>query len=125
MRRLFFPPARQWNVLIAIGFLALGYGLYLRYVVIEQTNVSLACEGGLATFLCATRRTAIVLFQNSVLGTVALVVAALNLVRPSLVLLAIGIAASAFGSVLYNVGLSGLAAALLILSFARPATETA
>src|SRR5262245_61956812 len=122
--RLFFPTARQWNALIAIGFLALGYALYLRYVVIEQTVASLACEHGLATWLCAARRTAIVLFQPSVFGTVALAIALLNLLRPSLVLLALGIAVAGLGIVLYNVGLSALAVALMILSFARPAIET-
>jgi hypothetical protein len=59
-----------------------------------------------------------------VFGWVALIAAALNLLRPSIVLLAIGIAAAAFGIVLYNVNLSALAAALLVLSLARPASET-
>jgi hypothetical protein len=50
-----------------------------------------------------------------------LAAAVLNLVRPSIVLVAIGIAAAGFGLVLHNAALSGLAAALLILSLARPA----
>jgi hypothetical protein len=44
----------------------------------------------------------------------------LNVVRPSIVLFAVALAASAFGIVLYNVPLSALAVALLILSLARP-----
>jgi hypothetical protein len=51
----------------------------------------------------------------------ALVAALLNLIRPSVVLLAIGLAAGGFGLVLHNAGLAGLAAGLLILSLARPA----
>jgi hypothetical protein len=40
--------------------------------------------------------------------------------RPSLVLFVIALAAAGFGIVLYNVALSSVAVALLILSFARP-----
>jgi hypothetical protein len=123
-RRHFLPTARQTNWLLLIGFLSIGYALYLRYLVIEQTNVSLACEAGLKTWLCATRRLVIGLFNHSVFGVVALGAALLNLVRPSLVLFALGIAAAGFGIVLYNVGLSALAVALLVISLARPARET-
>jgi hypothetical protein len=125
MRPLFLPSARQLNVLIPIGMAALGYALYMRYLVIQQTNVGLACDAGLATWLCATRRLVIGLHQHSVFGWLALGAAALNVLRPSLLLFAIAMVAAALGIVLYNVGLAGLAAALLILSFARPATGTA
>jgi hypothetical protein len=118
--RLFLPSARQTNWLLIIGFLSAGYALYLRYLVIEQSTVGLACEGGLRTWVCTTRRLAIALFTHSAFGWLALAAAALNLVRPHLVLLAIGIAAAGFGIVLYNVALSALAVALLILSLARP-----
>jgi len=123
MRRLFLPTARQLNVLIPIGLGALGYALYMRYLVIQQTSVGLACEGGLGTSLCAMRRLVIVLFEHWVFGGVAIGAALLNLVRPSLVLFAIAMAAAGLGIVLYNVGLSALAVALLILSFARPVIE--
>ena len=122
-RRLFLPTARQTNWLLIIGFLSIGYALYLRYAVIEQSSVSLACEGGLRTWLCATRKVVIALFNHSVFGWVALAAAALNVVRPSLVLLSLGLAAAAFGIVLYNVALSALAVALLVLSLARPVRE--
>src|SRR5690242_5942801 len=122
MPRLFFPTARQWNVLIALGLISLGYALYLRYMVIEQAWVALSCQDGATTWICLTRNAAILLFKNRVLGAVALGVAALNLIRPSVVLFAIAMVAAAFGVVLYNIGPSGLAAGLLILSFARPAS---
>jgi hypothetical protein len=120
MYRRFRPTARQLNVLIPIGLAALGYALYMRYLVIEQTAVSLPCEAGLATWLCFSRKIMIALFQHGVFGAIAIGAAILNLIRPSLVLFAIGMTASALGIVLYNVGLSSLAVALLILSFARP-----
>ena len=123
--KLFLPSPRATNILLIIGFCSVGYALYLRYLVIEQSSVSLACEGGLNTWLCFTRKVVTALFRNSVFGFLALAAAALNLLRPSLVLTGIALAAAGFGIVLYNVGLAGIAVALLILSLARraPAPE--
>ena len=90
--RLFLPTARQTNWLLLVGLLALGEALYLRYLAIEHAQVSLACQGGLGTWLCATFRLAIALYNHSVFGWVALGVAALNLVRPSVVLVLIALA---------------------------------
>jgi len=118
---LFRPSARQTNWLLIVGFLALGEALYLRYLAIEHASVSLACQGGLQTWLCASFRTVIALYNNSVFGLLALGAAVLNLVRPSIVLVSVALAAAGFGLVLHNAGLAGLAAALLILSLARPA----
>jgi hypothetical protein len=122
---LFQPSARQTNFLLVVGFLALGEALYLRYLAIEYASVSLACQGGLQTWLCKSFRTAIALYNNNVFGFLALAVALLNLLRPSIVLVAVALAVAAFGLVLHNAGLSGLAVALLILSLARPAPAAA
>jgi hypothetical protein len=119
-RRLFVPTARQINVLLIAGFLALGYALYLRYLVIEQSTVGLPCEAGLATWLCLTRKVTIALFNYNAFGALALGAAVLNFIRPNLAVFAVGLVAAAFGIVLYNVAASSLAVALLILSFARP-----
>jgi hypothetical protein len=119
--RLFLPSARQVNWLLIVGFASLGY---LRYLAIEMSTVGLACEGGLNTWLCATRRLVIALFQNSVFGWIAVAAAALNVIRPSIVLVTVALAAAGFGIVLYNVALSALAVGLLIVSLARPAAGT-
>jgi hypothetical protein len=118
--RLFLPTARQVNWLLVVGFLALGEALYLRYLAIEYAPVSLACQGGLATWLCATFRLVIILFNHAVFGLVALAAALLNLLRPSIVLVAAALAAAGFGLVLHNANLSALAVAVLMLSLARP-----
>ena len=70
-------------------------------------------------------RLAIVLYNHSVFGWVALATALLNLIRPSIVLISVALAAAGFGLVLHNADLSGLAVALLILSLAcrAPAAE--
>ena len=120
-RPLFLPTPRQTNWLLIVGFLCVGEALYLRYLAIENSTVSLACQAGLDTWLCATFRLTIVLFQYQVFGAVALTAALLNLVRPSLVLVTVALAAAAFGVVLHNADLSALAAGMLILSLARPA----
>ena len=117
------PYQVQW--LMVVGFITVGYALYLRYLAIEFSTVALACDAGLQSMLCKTRTLVTVLFQNSVFGIVALIIAVLNIIRPSIVLLTGGMVAAGFGIVLYNVGLSGLAVGLFILGFARPAPATA
>jgi hypothetical protein len=120
-RPLFRPTARQTNLLLAVAFLSLGEALYLRYQAMENSAVSLACQTGLDTYLCATSRLATILFNYQVFGGLALATALLNLIRPSLALFAVALAAAAVGVVLHNADLSALAAGLLILSLARPA----
>ena len=119
--KLFLPGARVTNFLLIVGFGALGYALYLRYLGLEQSGVGLACAAGLDTWMCLSRRVAGSLIQNSVFGIGALALAALNLWRPSLIVLAPALALACLGLVLYNTGLSSLAIGLLLLSFARPA----
>lgn len=121
--KLFLPSARATNYLLIVGFCSLGYALYIRYLGIEQTTVGLACATGLDTWLCFSRRIAIALYDNTIFGWAALTVAALNLLRPSLVLFAAALALACFGIVLYNIALSAIAFGLLALSFARRAPE--
>jgi hypothetical protein len=117
------PYQVQW--ILIVGFVTVGYALYLRYLAVEFSSVALACDAGLQTLLCKTRILATALFKNSVFGITALVIAVLHLIRPSIVLLTGGVVAAGFGIVLYNIELSGIAIGLLILGFARPAPATA
>ena len=118
---VFRPTAGQWAAVIPVGLLALGCALYMRYDAIQDTPTGLACDGGLPTLLCRTRSATIAIYQHTGFGALAIVAAAINLWRPRLPLFVLGMIAAALGIVLYNVVLSGLAAALLILSLARPA----
>jgi hypothetical protein len=120
MTKTFMPSARAANWLIAIGFLSLGYAFYLRYLVIEQSSVGLACDAGQQSWACLSRTIAMPLFRHDVFGWVGLGAAALAFIRPSLPLFGIAIAATGVGLVLYNTGLAGLAAAILVMCFARP-----
>ena len=124
-KHVFQLTAREVQWLMIVGFVAVGYALYLRYLAIEYSSVALACDaGGLQTWLCRTRLVATWLFRNSVFGIAAIVIAVLNLIRPSIVLLTAGIAMAGTGIVLYNIVLSGIAIGLLILGLARPAPAT-
>jgi len=118
---LFLPTARQTNFLLIVAFLCLGQAMYLRYMVMENSTMSLACQGGLAIWLCDSFRLVNLLYPHQVFGGMALFVALLNLVRPSIVLVAVALAAASFAIVLHNADLSALAAGVLILSLARPA----
>lgn len=122
MRRpLFLPTTLQINWLLIVGFLAVGEAMYLRFMAVENANVALACQAGLNTWLCSTYRLSVILFNHQVFGATALAVALLNLIRPSLVLFALVLAAAGFGIVLHDTDLSALAVGVLILSLARPA----
>jgi hypothetical protein len=121
---LFLPTARQTNLLSIIAFLSVGEAMYLRYMAIENLNVELACQAGLKTWLCAAFHISIALYNHYVFGGVALAAALLNLIRPSIVLVAVALAAGGFGVVLHNPELSTLAAGVLILSLARRAPVT-
>ncbi len=124
MPRLFAPTARELRLLIALGALSLGCALYLRYVLVEQMWVALSCQEGTISVMCVSRNATSVLFKYWVFGSVAMIAAALNLIRPSLVRFAVAMVAAAFGIVLYNIGPAGIAIGMLILSLARPASGT-
>ena len=121
-RSLFLPTARQTNWLLIVAFLAVGQALYIRYMAIENLNTELACQAGLQTWLCTTFRVSIIFFNYNVFGWAALGAALLNLWRPSLLWTSLALAAAGFGVVLHNADLSALAAGVLILSLARPAS---
>ena len=115
----------QVQFLLIVGFVTVGYALYLRYLAVEFSTVALACDAGLQTMICKMRSLATYLFKNSVFGIAAIVIAVLHVLRPSIVLLTGGLIAAGLGIVLYNIVLSGIAIGLLILGFARPAPATA
>jgi hypothetical protein len=122
-RPLYRPSLRQTACLAVIAMAALGYGFIMRYGVIEDSSIGIACGSGFVSWACASRHTAIALFTPEIFGGVALGAALLNLLRPSIVFWTIALASGGVGIVLYNAALSALAAALLILSLARPVPE--
>jgi|GEM_PF-306972 len=114
-------PAIGWPAwsLAVFGLAVLGAALYLRYEVIENTPLGLACEAGRQSLVCTVRDAVIVLFNQNAFGWTALIVAVIQFWRPNIAVFGVGLAASLAGLVLYNTNASALALALLVLSLAR------
>ncbi len=117
--RLFLPSKAYGIALAALVLLALGLALFLRYCIIQNTPIGLACEAGEESLTCTARLAVILLFVRDAFGWTALASAIVQLIRPNRVTFAIGLVAGALGLVLYNLRLSALAVALLLLSRAR------
>jgi len=124
MRAPFRPSPLEGVLLAAVAAGAVACSLYLRYRVIQNSEIGVACDAGLGTLFCQARAGVVFLFQYSLFGWIALAAAALNLARPSVALLAVGLIAAGFGIVLYNVLASAFAVGIMILAFARPARAT-
>jgi hypothetical protein len=118
--KLFVPSRRAAMMLAVFGLGALGAALYLRYAVIQNSTIGVACEAGEQSMLCELRLAVIILFARGVFGWVALIASAIQLWRPNLLAFGIGLVFALLGLVLYNTRVSALAVALLVLSLARP-----
>jgi hypothetical protein len=117
--RNFLPSARATNIILVLGGFALGWAIYMRYALVEQSAIGLACRG-METMTCETREMVITLYGYSVFGIAAIALAVLQFIRPSVALFTAALMATAIGVVMYNNNLSALAAGLLLISFARP-----
>ncbi|MGZ5829351.1 MAG: hypothetical protein ACXWJW_12555 [Xanthobacteraceae bacterium] len=120
MPKPFTPTARQSNCLIAVGLLSIGYAIYLRYMIVENVPAGLSCDAGRQSWLCMSRQIAGTLDNSGAFGWIALIFAVAAFIRPGAILLSIALAATAIGLVMHNAGLAGIAAGLIVLSFARP-----
>jgi hypothetical protein len=121
--KLFLPSKRVAFALSALGLSALGAALFLRYGIIQNTPIGLACEAGEESLTCSVRLAVILLFIRSVFGWTAVGAAAFQLWRPNTIAFGIALVFAALGLVLYNTRLSALAVALLALSLARAAPQ--
>jgi hypothetical protein len=121
--RLFLPSRRDALLLALAGVASLGTALFLRYGIIQNTPLGLACEAGEGGFVCGVRFAVILMFTRGLFGWVALIAAFVQLWRPNAVTFGIGLVFALLGLVLYNTGASALAVALLLLSLARPVPE--
>ena len=86
----------QVQFLLIVGFVTVGYALYVRYLTIEFSTVALACDAGLQSMTCKMRALATYLFKHSVFGIVAVIIAVLHVMRPSIVLLTAGLVVASF-----------------------------
>lgn len=107
-------------MLAALGVVALGMALYLRYFIIQNSAIGVACEAGAVGFTCKLRLAVILMFVQDCFGWVAMIAAGVQLWRPNIVAFGTGLIFALMGLVLYNTRASALAIALLVLSLARP-----
>ncbi len=122
-QELFRPNWKQAAILVALVAGSIAYAAALRYLAIEKSAVALACDAGASGWLCSGRKVVLAFSQTSAFGLIALGAAALNLMRPSIVLSAVALVAASFGLVLYNTATSAVAVGLLTLGLARPVPE--
>jgi hypothetical protein len=118
-------PRRQLLWIAFIAAASFGAALCLRYLVVENPRTQEFCQLGAAGLGCMALRLLIALFQYSVFGWIALIAAALNLFRPSLLVFSIALAATSFGLIMYNAGLAAFGLPLLLLTPARLSRGTA
>lgn len=119
--KLFLPSRRGALVLSVIAVAALGVALFLRYAIIQNSAIGVACEAGEESLTCKLRLAVILMFVRGIFGWVALAAAGVQFLRPNLVAFGTGVVFALLGLVLYNTRMSALAVALLVLSLARPA----
>jgi hypothetical protein len=118
---LFLPSPRAAAILAGLGLAALGVALFLRYGIIQNTPIGLACEAGEESLTCKVRLAVILMFIQDCFGWTAMIAAGVQLWRPNTVAFGTGLVFALLGLVLYNTRASALAITLLVLSFARRA----
>ena len=118
--KLFLPSRRAAVILAVLGLAALGTALYLRYCLIQNSAIGVACEAGDESLTCKLRLAVILMFVQERFGWVAMIAAGVQLWRPNIVAFGTGLIFALLGLVLYNTRASALAMALLVLSLARP-----
>jgi hypothetical protein len=115
----FAPSLPALVILLPLAAASIASALYLRYAIIQNTPIGLACEAGEESFTCLLRLAVIHLFARGIFGWTALAASLVQLWRPNIIVFSTGLIAASFGLVLYNTRLSALAVALLVLSLAR------
>jgi hypothetical protein len=124
MSRLSIPRVRPLVVLLAAVVPTVIGAFWLRVAVLEDRAVGLACRQGSEDWLCLVRNAATFSYEHALLGSFAVLIASVNLVRPSYVTFAVATCAATIGAIVYNVGGAAIAITLLILSLARRERET-
>jgi hypothetical protein len=118
--KLFLPSTRAAAILTLLGVAALSTALYLRYFLIQNSAIGVACEAGEASFICKLRLAVILMFVQDCFGWIAMIAAGVQVWRPNIPAFGIGLVFALLGLVLYNTRASALAIPLLVLSLARP-----
>lgn len=110
---------RSWLILLLAFALSLGLAYGLRFALVEDQGVALACAESAESLGCLLRETAIFSFHTLLLGGLALAGAVLALALPRFWSFLLALVPAAFALVLYNVELGAGAVTLCLLATAR------
>jgi hypothetical protein len=121
--KLFLPSRRAGFVLAGLSIAALSTALFVRYGIIQNSVIGVACESGEVSLICKIRLAVILMFIQDLFGWMAIITAGVQLWRPNTVAFGTSLIFALLGLVLYNTRASALAVALLVLSLARPVRE--
>jgi hypothetical protein len=121
--KLFLPSRRASLVLAALSIVSLSTALFLRYGIVQNSVIGVACEAGEMSLTCKIRLAVILAFMQDLFGWVAMIAAGVQLWRPNIVAFGTSLIFALVGLVLYNTRASALAICLLVLSLARPVRE--
>jgi hypothetical protein len=121
--KLFLPSRRASLVLAALSIVALSTALFLRYGIVQNSVIGVACEAGEVSLTCEIRLAVILTFVQDLFGWAAMIAAGIQLWRPNTVAFGTSLIFALLGLVLYNTRASALAICLLVLSLARPVRE--
>jgi len=121
--KLFLPSRRAAAVFAVLGLAALSAALFLRYCIIQNSAIGVACEAGAVSLTCKMRLAVILMFVQGTFGWMAMIAAGVQLWKPNIAAFGTGLVFALLGLVLYNTRASALALALLVLSLARPWPE--
>jgi len=121
--KLFLPSRRASLILAALGIVALSTALFLRYGIIQNSAVGVACEAGEVSLTCKIRLAVILMFIQDLFGWAAIIASGVQVWRPNTLAFGTSLILALLGLVLYNTRASALAICLLVLSLARPVHE--
>src|SRR5262245_9786060 len=97
--RLFLPTRKAASILAALGLFTVGTALYLRYAIIQNSAIGVACEAGEVSALCKLRLAVILMFVQDSFGWVAVIAAGVQLWRPNIVAFGTGLIFALMGLV--------------------------
>lgn len=118
-RSSFRPNKAKAAALATVAVIALAAATYVRFEVIQNKALTAACIADPSTAICFAREAILPIFQQSLFGLGAIAAAILTIAMPNALFAGLTLITAAFGLVLYNVTLSALAIALLVLALAR------
>jgi len=118
-------PDPSLAVALAAFGLALGVAYLLRFLLVENQAVAVACAARGTGLDCVLLESMVFTFHSLILGWFALAAALLALALPRLWTFLLALVPAAFALVLYNVELGATAVTLCLLATARGAARTA